>query len=464
MDGGTYIETLNKFLKQLYTKKYFPPFITTILLLLSSWAVLSLTTGDIIVINKESIILRSQPATNSQAIETLEAQSIVHTLSERNGWARVRYNGVTEGWLPLWLIQSDSLSSDQNLAAHILTASPIYSKQSTDSNELIHVNADSYLIVNYENNGWVQVNYDNQYGYIPTASVEIIDRSQIPEEEPVLDELDIPDEDLTSSDGTGSESLVYVRITNQAFHTAPDLDSDIIYTPEYNQRFNLLETESDEVGNDYYLAEDENGIRGYLETRITALASDYTNHVGPTNPGSLENATIMIDAGHGGEDSGAISSDNLTYEKVVTLQTAQILQAKLEERGVQVIQTRTDDSFVDLDERTQLSNNSEVDAFISIHFDASTLSDWHGTTTYYFNEDDFNLAESINQQLELLHLPNNGVSFGNYHALRENSRPNVLLELGYMSNSIDLENIRSEAYLNELADSIVNGLSNYFNQ
>ena len=377
---------------------------------------------------------------------------------------RVRYNGVTEGWLPLWLIQSDHLSSDQNLAAHVLTASPIYSEQSTNSNQLTHVNADSYLIVNYERNGWVQVNYENQYGYIPTSSVELMDRSTIPEDEPIQDDTDIIDDDLISTDESGSDSLIFVRITNQAFLTAPDLNSDIIYTPEYNQRFKLIVTVSDEVGNDYYLAEDENGIRGYLETRITALASDYTNHVGPTNPGSLENATVMIDAGHGGEDSGAISSDNLTYEKEVTLDTAQILQAKLEERGVEVIQTRNDDTFVDLDERTNLSNNSDVDAFISIHFDGSEISDWHGTTTYYFNEDDFELAESINQQLELLHLPNNGVSFGNYHVLRENTRPNILLELGYMSNSIDLENIRSESYLNALADSIVNGLSNYFNQ
>lgn len=377
---------------------------------------------------------------------------------------RVRYNGVTEGWLPLWLIQSDHLSSDQNLAAHVLTASPIYSEQSTNSKQLTHVNADTYLIVNYERNGWVQVNYENQYGYIPTSSVELMDRSTIPEDEPIQDDTDIIDDDLISTDESGSDSLIFVRITNQAFLTAPELYSDIIYTPEYNQRFKLIETVSDEDGNDYYLAEDENGIRGYLETRITALASDYTNYVGPTNPGSLENATVMIDAGHGGEDSGAISSDNLTYEKEVTLETAQILQAKLEERGVEVIQTRNEDTFVDLDERTNLSNNSDVDAFISIHFDGSEISDWHGTTTYYFNEDDFELAESINQQLELLHLPNNGVSFGNYHVLRENTRPNILLELGYMSNSIDLENIRSESYLNALADSIVNGLSNYFNQ
>lgn len=422
---------------------------------------LSLTTGEIIEINKETIILRSQPATNSQAIETLEQDSITYSLTERNGWARVRYNGTTEGWLPLWLIESDELTSDQNLAAHVLTASPIYSEQSTDSQQLTNVNADTYLIVNFESNGWVQVNYENQYGYIPTSSVELIDRSNIPEEIDDTPET-IGEDEMSPEDMEAAESLIYVRILNQAFLAAPDLYSDIIYTPSYNQRFTRLETVIDVEGNEYYLAEDENGIRGYLETRITALASDYIGHVGATNPGSLANATIMIDAGHGGEDSGAISFDNLTYEKDATLQAAQILQSKLEALGTTVILTRSDDTFVDLDERADMSNNSNVDAFISIHFDASPVSDWHGTTTYYFHEADFNLSESINQQLESLELPNNGVSFGNYYVLRENNRPNVLLELGYMSNSTDLEYIRSEQYLNDLADSIVNGLTNYF--
>lgn len=425
---------------------------------------MSLTTGEVIVIEQDSVVLRSQPATNSQAIETLESQSILHTLSERNGWVRVRYNGTTEGWLPLWLLQSDVLTSDQNLAAHILTASPIYSEQSTESNQLTNVNADTYLTVNFESNGWVQVTYENQYGYIPTTSVALIDRSDIPEADIEDDPIMIDDEEITQEEFEAAESLIFVRIINQAFLAAPDLYSDIIYTPEYNQRFTLIETVSDAQGNEYYLAEDENGIRGYLESRVTARASDYLGHSGPTNPGSIENATIMIDAGHGGEDSGAISFDNLTYEKDVTLLTSQILQEKLEALGAQVIQTRTDDSFVDLDERANMSNNTEADAFISIHFDASPVSDWHGTTTYYFHEDDFNLAESINQQLEQLELPNNGVSFGNYFVLRENNRPNLLLELGYMSNSTDVEYIRTEAYINDLADSIVNGLANYFSE
>lgn len=424
---------------------------------------LSLTTGEILTINKESVVLRSQPATNSQAIDTLDNQSKVNVLSERNGWLRVRYNGTTEGWIPQWLIDSEDLVSDQNLAAHLIVSSPIYSDQSTDSQTLADVNVDTYLSVNYESNGWLQVIYENQYGYIPTSSVELIHQDAVPEEVPEETDTDELPEGMTPEELEAAERIVIVRQTNQAFLSAPDLYSDIIYTPSVNQRFELIDTIISDGDTEYYLVEDESGIRGYIESRIAALASDSINHVGITNPGSLSAATIMIDAGHGGEDSGAISLDNITYEKDVTLRTAEILQRKLEDLGVTVILTRSDDSFVDLDERTNASNQENVDAFISIHYDSSPVPDWHGTTSYYFHEDDFNLADSINEQLTQLDLPNNNVMFGNYYVLRENNRPSILLELGYMSNSIDIEYLRSDDYLEEVTDLIIIGLANYYN-
>ncbi|MBZ6526204.1 N-acetylmuramoyl-L-alanine amidase [Aerococcaceae bacterium DSM 111021] len=426
---------------------------------------LSLTTGELLSINKEFVVLRSQPATNSQAIVSLDMDSNINVISERNGWLRVRYNGTTEGWIPEWLLESEVLLTDQNLAAHLLVASPIYSDQSTDSEQLADVDAGTYLIVNFESNGWLQVVFENQYGYIPTSSVELIHQDDIPET--VAEQETSPDtlpDEMTPEELEAADRLVIVRQENQAFLSAPDLYSDIIYTPSSNQRFELIDTINGSDETEFYLVEDESGIRGYIESRVSALGSDSLEHVGTTNPGSLAEATIMIDAGHGGEDSGAISLDNITYEKDVTLRTAELLQAKLEALGTTVVQTRSDDSFVDLEERTDLSNEANVDAFLSLHYDSSPVPDWHGTTTYYFHQDDFDLADSINQQLSQFELPNNNVMFGNYHVLRENNQPSLLLELGYMSNSIDIDYIRSQEYLESITDLIIIGLYNYYNQ
>src|SRR5699024_12384091 len=122
---------------------------------------------------------------------------------------------------------------------------------------------------------------------------------------------------MTPEELEEAERLVIVRQENQAFLSAPDLYTDIIYTPSINQRFELIDVTTGADETEFYLVEDESGIRGYIESRIAALGSDSLNHVGTTNPGSLAEATIMIDAGHGGEDSGEMRLDNVTYEKDV---------------------------------------------------------------------------------------------------------------------------------------------------
>lgn len=379
-------------------------------------------------------------------------------MTEQNGWYRVRYQGDIIGWLPIWLLENEQLTSDQNLAAYISEETPIYSEQSLESDTLTTIESDEYLYVNFERSGWVQVEYSGQYGYIPTNNVELLHREDVPViEDPDL-EADLPEEDRLAA-----ENIIIVRQENQAFMTLPDFYSEIIYTPAYNQRFEFIEAVRGADGLEYYFVEDENGIRGYIESRIAARESDYIDHVGVTDPGSISEAVIMIDAGHGGSDPGAISFDSATYEKEVTLMTAQNLQAKLEDLGATVLMTRSDDSFFDLDERTDVSNQQEVDAFISLHFDSSLDPNWHGTTTYFFHESDYDLANAVNNELEQLELPNNNVIFGNYYVLRENNRPSMLLELGYMSNSEDLDFIRSEEYIDDLSDAITIGLVNYFN-
>lgn len=125
--------------------------------------------------------------------------------------------------------------------------------------------------------------------------------------------------------------------------------------------------------------------------------------------------------------------------------------------------TRETDEFIDLIPRSDLSNEQQVDAFISIHFDKGQVG-WSGSTTYYFHEDDYELAKTINDAISTLALPNNGTLFGNYSVLRENTRPAVLLEIGYMSNAIDLQYITSADYQEAVTNVIVTALEEYFDK
>ncbi|MGH0030602.1 MAG: N-acetylmuramoyl-L-alanine amidase family protein [Myxococcota bacterium] len=92
--------------------------------------------------------------------------------------------------------------------------------------------------------------------------------------------------------------------------------------------------------------------------------------------------TVVIDAGHGGDDAGARGAGG-TVEKDLVLAVAKDLARRLEAAGLTVVQTRTDDVFVPLEERTHIANDARGDLFLSIHANASTDHSVHGTETYF---------------------------------------------------------------------------------
>lgn len=177
---------------------------------------------------------------------------------------------------------------------------------------------------------------------------------------------------------------------------------------------------------------------------------------------ALKNKVIVIDPGHGGDDVGSLSNDN-RYEKTATLQTSKALAQALRKKGAKVIMTRSTDDYISLKGRTEIAENKEADAFICIHYDSTEDKNVAtGTTTYYYHDNSKALANAINQQLVSLPLSNRGVDIGNYQVLRDNTRPSVLLELGYMSTDTDANYAFSSDYQEQVATDIVKGLENYF--
>lgn len=182
---------------------------------------------------------------------------------------------------------------------------------------------------------------------------------------------------------------------------------------------------------------------------------------------SLSQATIVIDAGHGGADSGAISTYETGQheEKTYTLRYAKQLQKKLKAAGARVYMTRDHDQTVSLTQRAQLAEKVHANAFISFHFDSSPQDNSaSGYTTYYYHKDNgsFRLAKDINSQLDSLGLNNRGVDFGNFLVLRNNTQPAVLLESGYINSDRDLSFISDPSYQDKVTSDVVDGLQLYF--
>lgn len=182
------------------------------------------------------------------------------------------------------------------------------------------------------------------------------------------------------------------------------------------------------------------------------------------NTGSLRGKLIVIDPGHGGSDPGMLGTTYNTMEKDLNLQTALYVRDYLVVKGARVEMTRTrGDQKPSLARRVQMSQALHADAFVSIHYNSSPKK-VSGTLTFFYSEsDDLKLARAIETQLgQGIGLKSNGLSFGDYHILRENKIPATLVELGFLSNPTDESIVRKSSYQKKAAKAIADGLADYF--
>lgn len=197
---------------------------------------------------------------------------------------------------------------------------------------------------------------------------------------------------------------------------------------------------------------------------------------------------ICIDAGHGGNDTGTQNKKLNLQEKRYTLDVAQRVKALLEARGFAVIMTRTDDRYVDLDDRARISNRSGADLFVSIHFNAFPQPGIHGTETYILTRrfqrssstqkreksdaevlpgnamDPWNavLGYSIHRQLlGKLGSFDRGLKLARFKVLTMVEAPGVLIESGYLSHDSEGRKIATAAYRADIAEAIVAGIVAY---
>ncbi len=454
--GGILINTFVKLIKTLFTPKVFPSLVTIILILSSIFIVSSNITDNEILLDRFPLNIHQKPATDAKVIQKVSKESKLkaYVLDETDFWYHIRINDHQTGWIAKWYLNNTELPNETDIAAIINKDAKLYEKPKADSQVTKNIPKDTRIEVTKEMNGWSRINFENVSGYVPTKDLNFIPKSQLE----IRDEILIGDIDISNTD-----HVLVMRSPNSLFLDAPSLYANIIYQPEYNQTFEFIEEVTNETGINYYLVKDKDGTQGYLEARVTSFASDSKDHVSNTKANALNEATIVIDPGHGADDSGATSNLMPKLEKEINLQTSLILKSKLEETGANVIMTRTEDTWMGLDERAMISNEQKADVFLSIHYDAHSDSSLNGTTTYYFHEGDYDLANAINSQLKNLTLNNQGTAFGNYQVLRDNQRPSLLLELGYMTNPDDVQTITNESYYNQVTENIVNGLENYFN-
>lgn len=168
--------------------------------------------------------------------------------------------------------------------------------------------------------------------------------------------------------------------------------------------------------------------------------------------------TVVVDAGHGGKDSGAYRRYG-PAEKMVTLDVAQRLERKLRESQIKTVMTRDTDVFIPLNDRVAIENRQKNAVFVSIHFNDSSKRRTRGFETYYHSGASVDLANRIQQKL--MSIPksaNGGVHTANFRVLRLANCPAVLVECGYLSNRSEGTQARDSEYRELLADRIAEAI------
>ena len=195
------------------------------------------------------------------------------------------------------------------------------------------------------------------------------------------------------------------------------------------------------------------------------------------SPG-IKGKKIVIDPGHGGEDSGAIGPSGVT-EKSITLQIAKEVEKMLKEAGAKVIMTRTTDTEVspkhrqatDVDElqaRCDVANKAKADIFISIHMDSFTSREASGTTGYYYTKGSAaskRLAAAIQSELVgQLKTTSRGIKTCNFYVVKHTKMPATLIEVAFVSNPKEEKLLTSKKGVQKAAIGIVNGISDFFGE
>lgn len=183
--------------------------------------------------------------------------------------------------------------------------------------------------------------------------------------------------------------------------------------------------------------------------------------------------TVLIDPGHGGKDIGTESSTNVkdgknnTYEKDIALQIAKKVASKLSKHNdIQIMITRTDDTFISLIDRMNLANSQNVDVSVSIHLNAEAGGNSaSGVETYYrrnANDGSKELAEMVQSSIiSYVDTRDRGIREENYDMVKGVTMPAVLVETGFLTTPDEERKLKSDKYQEQMAEGIAQGILSY---
>lgn len=399
------------------------------------------------IVNGDTLNIRSGPSAYSPVIGKLTTGTSVTIFAKQNNWLEVGFSNL-RGWVSSEFIDSQSTNvslvpSQKSRFTGTVTANSlsVRSSASLNSDLIGSVTMGQSFTILEENNSWAKIEYKSgSFGWVAGWFLE---KNAL----------------KTQTRQAVKKSIITIIHNGTNIRNSPDVQSDVVERANQGDTYTVKS-----IINDWYEIILKNGKTGYIAGWLVSTNGASPQIVKPGAEEYLKNKTIVLDPGHGGTDKGATGATG-TYEKDLTLWTAQRLSDKLIAAGANVYVTRKNDSYLQLASRVNMARNYNADAFISLHYDSNIDPSVRGMTGYYFHSFQQALAESIfASTIGQTKMKSRGVRFGDFYVIRENSQKAVLMELGYLSNPAEEMIIKSSGFQENAASGMFDGLARYFKE
>lgn len=416
--------------------------------------------GQQIISKVDRLNVRAQPSIESAVLTQLSAAQQATLLSEDGEWVEISVNQV-KGFVAkeyITIQSSNSKAPKKTISNHnnfevSVNNLNVRSKPDLTAKKVSTVRKGERFKVVEKQHNWVKIELSGKkmgwvysfYGTMTAATASTPDKSS--------------DKQNGSSPSTKTVFIVYNGTNLRA---TPSTSSEVVYRANAGE---ALETISQD--GDWYEVRLPDGSKGFVanwvvSTNASEKETEQQQAKVERKKGTLNGLTLVIDPGHGGNDHGTTGARG-TDEKGITLRTSELLASKLRAAGANVVMTRDSDMYVDLRKRVAIGHQLKADAFISVHYDATTSSEINGFTTYYMHGYQKGLAQSVHKALgKKLSLRDRGAQPGNYLVLRENRQQAILIELGFLSNPSEERAVTTDQFREQASLGIYNGVVNYF--
>lgn len=410
-----------------------------------------------IVSSVDQLNIRSAPAIGSTILGRMLAGDEALMTKQDGEWAAITYNGIT-GWVHTdyitQLVEQTTTPPttepvEQSPTADLFTvavdALNVRKKADLSSKRIGLISrGETYSVIKVDGN-WVQIAVDkNKQGWVYSFHGTLSSNSM-----QTADEI--------------ASGTVTILSNGTNIRTEPTTSSEVVTRADAGQKFSIIQENGD-----WYEIALPTGKTAFVAKWVVSTADESVT-ADPVKKapikrvaGTLKGLTIVIDAGHGGNDRGTTGARG-TNEKNITLLTSELLAAKLTAAGADVVMTRESDTYVSLRKRVAVSGQVDADAFVSIHYDANLDPAVAGFTTYYTHPHQKALAFSVNGSLaSSINLRDRGAQPADFLVLRENRHNAILIELGFLSNAAEERTVTSDMFREQATHGIYNGLLDYF--